>query len=95
MPFVSAGITVKKKKEKWVDDGRTIAPMTGEEIPSMSRGFFPGHERKRNRKRVKSDITRKERNAMIRAFFIVMLPRLLIVLGCFALVGLLMYFWLI
>ena len=88
-------MSVKKKKEEWVDDGRTISPMTGEEIPSMSRAFFSGHERKRNRKKGKSDITRKERNAMIRAFFIVMLPRLLIVLGCFALVGLLMYFWLI
>lgn len=88
-------MSVKKKKEEWVDDGRTIAPMTGEEIPSMSRGFFPGRERKRNRKKGKSDVTRKERNAMIRAFFAVMLPRLLIVLGCFALVGLLLYFWLI
>lgn len=88
-------MSVKKKKEEWVDDGRTIAPMTGEEIPSMSRGFFPGRERKRNRKNAKSDVTRKERNAMIRAFFAVMLPRLLIVLGCFALIGLLLYFWLI
>lgn len=86
-------MTVKKKKEKWVDDGRTIVPMTGKEIPTMSRGFFTGRERRKNAK--KSDITRKERNAMIRAFFVVMLPRFLIILGCFALVGLLMYFWLI
>ena len=85
----------KEEKQEWVDDGRTIAPMTGEEIPTSSRGFFLGRERKRNAKqRGKSDITRKERRAMIRAMFLVMLPRLLIILACFSLVFALMYLWL-
>ena len=84
----------KKEKQEWVDDGRTIAPMTGEEIPTSSRGFFLGRERKRNRKGEKSDITRKERRAMVRAMFLVMLPRLLIILACFSLVAGLMYLWL-
>lgn len=85
---------MRKKKEKWVDDGRTIVPMTGEEIPQPSRGFFQGRERKRNAKNRKSDITRKERRAMMRAMFAVMLPRFLIILACFALVGGIMYLWL-
>lgn len=85
----------KKKKEEWVDDGHTIVPMTGEEIPPSSRAFFPGRERKRNVKnRGKSDITGKETRAMIRAFFAVMLPRFLIILCSFALVAVIIYFWL-
>ena len=86
---------MRKKKEKWVDDGHTIVPMTGEDIPHASRGFFQGRERKRNvRNRGKSDITRKERRAMTRALFAVMLPRLLIIISCFGLVFALMYLWL-
>ena len=85
---------MRKKKEKWVDDGRTIVPMTGEEIPQSSRGFFQGRERKRNVKNRKSDLTRKERHAMMRAMFAVMLPRFLIILACFTLVFAIMYLWL-
>ena len=81
------------KKVKWEDDGRVIAPMTGEEVP---KGFYQGRERKKNLKNGgKADITKKERRALTRAFFLVMLPKLLIVLGCFALVGLMLYFLLI
>ena len=85
----------KKKKDEWVDDGHTIVPMTGEEIPSSSRAFFQGRERKRNvKQRGKSDITGKETRAMIRAVFAIWLPRLLMILASFALVGVIMYFWL-
>lgn len=85
----------KKKKEEWVDDGHTIAPMTGEEIPTSSRAFFQGRERKRNvKQRGKSDITGKETRAMIRAFFAVMFPRILIILCSFGLIAAIMYFWL-
>ena len=85
---------MRKKKEKWVDDGRTIAPMTGEEIPPSSRGFFQGRVRKKNLKSRKADVTRKERRAMMRALFAIMLPRLLIVIACFTLIAGLMYLWL-
>ena len=86
---------MRKKKDEWVDDGRTIAPMTGNEIPDASRGFFQGRERKRNAKnKGKSDVSKKEQRAMIRAMFAVMLPRLLIILACFSLVFGLMYLWL-
>jgi hypothetical protein len=86
---------MRRKKEKWVDDGRTIAPMTGEEIPQSGRAFFSGRERKRNLKnKGKSDVTRKEQHAMMRALFAVMLPRILVVLACFSLVALLMWLWL-
>ncbi|MDE5896418.1 MAG: hypothetical protein K2H43_01230 [Clostridia bacterium] len=84
-----------KKKDDWVDDGRTIAPMTGEEIPQASRGLFTGRVRKKNLKNGgKADITPKERRAMIRAMFAVMLPRLLVILMGFSLVFLIMYLWL-
>lgn len=85
---------MRKKKEKWVDDGRTIAPMTGEEIPPSSRGFFLGRERRRNAKnRGRSDITKKERRAMIRAMFAVMLPRFVIIMLAFGLMFAIMYLW--
>ncbi len=86
---------MRKKKEKWVDDGRTIVPMNGDEIPSQWRGVYTGRERKKNLKnKGKSDVTGKERRAMIRGMFAVMLPRLLIILAGFAIVFLLMYLWL-
>ena len=85
---------MRKKKEKWVDDGRTIAPMTGEEIPTQWRGVYTGRVRKKNLKNNgKSDITKKERRAMTRALFAVMLPRLLIILASFAVMFLVMYLW--
>lgn len=86
---------MRKKKDDWVDDGRTIAPMTGEEIPPSSRGIFQGRERRKNLKnKGKSDVTKKETRAMIRAMFAVMLPRLLVILAGFALVFAIMYLWL-
>ena len=97
VPSLSAGLTVKNRKEKredW-DDGRTIAPMTGEELPSYRRAVFSGRENKRVVKsREKSDISRKERRAMMRAMFAVLLPRFLIVLASFGLVALLLWLWL-
>ena len=84
----------KEKKDDW-DDGRTIAPMTGEELPPLQRMAFSNRERKRNLKNNgKSDVTRKEQNAMIRAMFAVMLPRLLVVLLGFGFVGILLWLWL-
>ena len=85
----------KKDKDDW-DDGRTIAPMTGEELPGYRRALFANRENKRNLPNGgKSDITRKERRAMIRAMFAVMLPRLLVVLAGFGLTALILWLWLI
>ena len=83
----------KEDKEEW-DDGRTIAPMTGEELPEYRRALYNGRENKRTLKGAKSDLSRKERRAMIRAMFAVMLPRLLVIVAAFAVTGLLIWLWL-
>lgn len=85
---------MSKKQEDW-DDGRTVAPMTGEEIPQSSRGFFTGRERKKNfKKQEQVELTRKEKRAMMRAMFATMFPRFLIILASFSIVFLLLYLWL-
>lgn len=84
----------RKEKDEW-DDGRTIAPMTGDELPSYRRAIFSDRENKRVvRNKEKNDISGKERRAMIRAMFAVMLPRFLVVLAAFGIVALLLYLWL-
>ena len=84
----------KKKKDDW-DDGRTIAPMTGDELPGYRRALFTGRENKRTvKERGKSDISRKERRAMIRAMFAVMLPRFLVIIAAFGVTALLIWLWL-
>ena len=75
----------KRKRDDW-DDGRVIAPMDGVRSP------FGGGGRKDKTNGVK--VTKKERRAIVKAFFSIMLPRLLIVLMSFALVGIQMYLWL-
>lgn len=77
--------SLKRKKDDW-DDGRVIAPMDNVDSP-LSRG------RRRNADN-KMDVSKKERRAMIRAMFSVLLPRLLIVLCAFGLIAVLMYLWL-
>lgn len=85
---------MSKKQEDW-DDGRTVAPMTGEEIPKSGRAFFTGRERKKNfNKQEQVQLTRKEKRAMMRAMLAAMLPRFLIILASFSVVFLLMYLWL-
>lgn len=75
------------KRDDW-DDGRVIAPMDNVgHSPLRPSGSRIGKERG-------SNVTRKERRAMMRALFAVMLPRLLIVLLSFAVVGILCYLWL-
>ena len=75
----------KKKKTKviYVDDGHTVY-----EMDNVGR-------KKNSDKGGDLRLTRKERRAAIMAAFAYYLPRLLLVIGCFCLVGLLMYFWLI
>ena len=82
---------IKKRSranDDW-DNGMTVAPMNGDELPAYCRRAYDNRENKRTR-RVKSDVTRKEQNAMIRAMFAVMLPRLLVVLLGFGFVGILL-----
>ena len=84
----------KKKQDDW-DDGRTIAPMTGDELPGYRRALFTGRENKRTVKAAgKNDISRKERRAMIRAMFAVMLPRFLVIIAAFGVTALLIWLWL-
>lgn len=73
----------KDKKRKYVDDGHTVYNMDG--VDEMRYGSNP----KEN-----VGLTRKERWAAIRAALAVFLPKFLLVLGCFAIVAILMYFWL-
>lgn len=74
---------MKKKKstpKEYVDDGHTIYSMDG---------LTDGKSKKE-----KARLNTKELWAAIKAGFAVFLPKLLMVIGCFALVALLMYFWL-
>ncbi len=88
----------KKKKVKviYVDDGRTLYDMQG---VHRQNAFIPDKVSQSARQKKKeakeaAHLDRKERNAAIRAGFQVYLPILAIVLASFAIVGLLMYFWL-
>lgn len=77
--------------KKYTDDGRTIYPMNGVGSPAEMKRMS-GEEKKSDKERV--SLTRKERFAAIRAGFAVFFPRVLMILGCFAAVALLLYFWL-
>lgn len=73
----------KKNKVAYVeDDGHTVYSMEN----------VGGGGRNKDKDEVK--LARKERLAAIRAAFAVYLPRILLVIGCFVVAGLLMYFWL-
>ena len=82
----------EKKREDW-DNGMTVAPMTGAELPAYRRGILSGRTRNGG-KRVKSDVTKKEQRAMMKAMFQIMLPRLIVVLCGFGLVAVLIWLWL-
>lgn len=72
----------KKKKVVYVDDGHTVYSME-----NVGR-------RPRRDKKDEVSLTRKEKRAAILAALGFYMPRLLLVIGCFALTGLLLYFWL-
>lgn len=77
----------KDRQDDW-DNGMTVAPMNGDELPKYRRAAFQNRENTPRHKRQKSDVTRKEQRAMIRAMFEVMLPRILVVLVGFGLTAL-------
>lgn len=75
----------KKKKKKVIyleDDGHTIY--------SMENVVNSGRPKKGD----KTELTRAERRAAIKAALAHYLPILLMVIGCFAIAMLLLYFWL-
>lgn len=75
--------TKKKKKTEYIDDGHTVYSMDGVQSPWS-----------RSKKEDGAGLTRAEKRAAIKAAFKVYLPIFLGVAACFALVALLMYFWL-
>ena len=82
----------REKKADW-DDGRVIAPMNGDELPAYRRAAYSGRPNKRN-KTPDVELTKKEKRALTRALFATMLPRLLVILGSFAIVALILMLWL-
>lgn len=74
---------MKKDKQPYVDDGHTVYNMDG--IDEMRHGSNP----KKN-----VGLSGKERRAAIKAALAVFLPKFLLVLGCFGVTALLLYFWL-
>lgn len=88
----------RKKKDlpDW-DNGMTVAPMNGDELPKYRRMAYLNrtkHPSKAERKEHKNMYTKKERRAMIRAGFMAMLPYLLVCIVGFGIVIGLIYVWL-
>ncbi len=84
----------KKKKNDW-DPGIVVAPMNGDELPKYRRlAYLNRAKRPPKEERKKSDLTKKERRAIMRAGFLSMLPLLLITLAAFGVVALLLVLWL-
>lgn len=84
------------KKDDW-DNGMTVAPMNGDELPRYRRSAYLKREKrpsKEERRKHKELYTKKERRAIIRAGFAVMLPQLLVIIVSFGIVVGLMYLWL-
>lgn len=86
----------KKKKDDW-DTGVVIAPMNGDELPKYRRMAYLNrkkHPSKEERAQAKNAYTKKEKRAIIRAGFLSMLPRLLIIIVGFGIAVAIMYLWL-
>lgn len=80
-------MTMKKNKEnktKYIDDGHTIYNMNVDGMPSR-RGI---------KKDSNISLTRKEKNAMIKATLAHFLPIVLLTILCFVITMLLLYLWL-
>lgn len=73
----------KKKKEKFVDDGRTIYNMDVE--------GFRWHEKNKAKQNL---VTKDEKRTIVRSAYKAYLPALLIVVGAFVLASVLIYLWL-
>lgn len=73
----------KPPKKEYVDDGHTIYSMDG-----LNPDYDAGEKKER------AKLQKKEFWAAVKAGFAVFFPKFLMVVGCFALVALLLYFWL-
>ena len=74
---------MKKEKQEYIDDGHTIYSMDC--------------DAKWSEKRIEKQtiyVTKQERRALIKAAFLAYTPKLLMVLLCFGLAVILIYFWL-
>ena len=69
----------KKKKEKFIDDGYTVANMNVEGLP----WFMSEKHVKAKKKLVDLNLSRKERRAMMRGAFLAYMPVFLIILTGF------------
>ena len=86
----------KKHKDDW-DTGIVVAPMNGDELPKYRRAAYLNRAKrpsKEERLKHKNMYTRKERRAIVRAGFLAMLPRLLVILAGFGVAVALIYLWL-
>lgn len=86
----------KRKKDDW-DTGVVIAPMNGDELPKYRRMMYLNRAKrpsKEERLQHKNMYTKKERRAIMRAGFAVMLPRLLAIVAGFGVVILIIWLWL-
>ena len=86
----------RKNKDDW-DDGVVIAPMNGDELPKYRRSAYLNRAKrpsKEERLKQKNMYTKKERRALVRAGFLAMLPRLLIILAGFGVAVAVIYLWL-
>lgn len=73
----------KKKKQEYIDDGHTIYSMEVDAKWS-----------KKKEKEQSVYVSKEEKKELIKAAYLAYLPKLLLILLCFGLAMLLMYFWL-
>ena len=79
----------KKKKEKFVDDGRVIANMDAENIT----GYRSKEERKKHEELSSLDLSKEEKRAISRAAMSQSVPMVLFFVGAMVLLLLLFYFF--
>lgn len=76
---------MKKEKQKYIDDGHTIY--------NMDVDGFKWHDKKVSKDK-QINVTKKERNALIKAAYLAFIPKFLIILLAFGLAIFLVYLWL-
>ena len=86
-----------KKREPFVDDGRTIADMSADWMP-WNRGFFRGRaNRKKTEGRQPAKMSKQEERetyrAAVWAMYRAMLPQILCIVAAFVLVSILLKMW--
>ena len=80
---------MKKNKQPFYDDGRTIVDMNVEGMP-----WYDPHRSEKKDKKNKDNPTRKEKRAMIWGAYKAHLPMLITSVCCLTIVAILMYLWL-